>query len=226
MNFIKIINNFITFILLAIEFKKIFILWISVYIAGLLLIYVYKINYYQFDLEIKIFQQYTPMERIYPKGDDPLIFKLIKKDLSKYNVSSIDDTDDKFIKITSTIVKSDKEKIQKTINEIKLEIDNYKKSVIEVTKKTNQTLNNQVRNLIIDDVQERIHFYKYYFTQKYLNTLFINEYSNFFVIDNYKYESINQVNVNLILKLFSFYILIFYLLNLLSLFFLRFYNKK
>lgn len=226
MNFNKIINNVVLLISISLESKKIFILWLLIYIIGLFSIYTYKINNYQYDIEIKIFKQYTPMERIFPRGDDPLVFDFIKKDLSEYNVSSLDDAEGKFIEILFTIVENDKEKIKDNIEDIKLKIDKYKKKVIKITYNTNETLNKKMRNLIIDNVNERNNFYKYYFTQKYLNTLFINEYSNIFVRDNFIEKNISYVKVSLILKIFSVNILILYLLNLLFLIYLKNYRKK
>ena len=222
----KIIENLVFFISIAIESKKIFILWLLFYIVGLSLIYTYKLNYYQYDLEIRIFKQYTPMERIFPRGDDPLAFDLIKKELFKYDVSWRHDPEGKFIEITSTIVENNKGKIEKIIEDIKTKINKYKQEVVKITINTNKALDDEVKKLIVDDVQERSNFYKYYFTQKYLNKLFVNEYSETFIQDNYKYENIIKVQISLIVKLFSFYVVIFYLLNLLVLIFVKEYKKK
>ena len=75
----------------AIKFKKIFLIWFSIYILGLILIFLYKMNNYEFSYEIGIFKQYLPIETHYHSGIDPLIYKLIKNDLNDYQIVQLDD---------------------------------------------------------------------------------------------------------------------------------------
>ena len=58
------------------------------------------------------------------------------------------------------------------------------------------------------------------------HNLFIEIYIDEFIKDNYKFENIKSVKVNLIIKIFSFYIFIFYILNFLILILLKNHREK
>ena len=226
MSFNRFLELFTNLLSIAIEYKRIFFIWFFIYIFGLGLIYLYKINNYQYDLEIRIMQQYTPMERVFPRGTDPFAYKLIKQDLGRYGVYWINNPEERYVELLFKIVKNSKEEVAKIIDEINLEVEKYKVEVIKLATKHNYELDVELSRIMKEGTPGRSAYYEYYFQQRFVNKLFLSRYTNHFIQNNYKSENINNANVNVIIQHFSVYVLVLYLLNLLFLIYLKYYKEK
>ena len=130
------------------------------------------------------------------------------------------------MELNLTIVKPSKE-IDNEIKDVKSILENFK---IKVAKLSTDTLLNYEKELKyfdkIDIGEERVEFFNTYLMFNLYHNLFIEIYIDEFIKDNYKFENIKSVKVNLIIKIFSFYIFIFYILNLLILILLKNHEKR
>ncbi len=229
MNFNSFFNTLTNFFVIVFNNKKIFIFWFFLYIVGLLLIYNYKINHYQYELEYKIHKQYTPMDRIFKRGTDPLAYNLIKKDLDKYDVYWIDNPDKRYLKLKFVIVENSKNKVDDIVQGINLEFEKYKDEIIKLTNKLNERLDEdiiEIKKEINRNYVEKVKLYEYIYIKQFHNELFLTDYSEIFIQNNYKYENITNAKVKIIIQVFSSYILILYLLNLLFLIYLKYYREN
>ena len=228
MNINILLKELSKLVFFAFNKKKILFFWLFMYILGLPLIYTYKSIYYEYDYKVRISKQYLPIETNYSRGIDPLLFELIKKNLINYDLYHNHNVDEDFMELNLTIVKPSKEEIDNEIKDVKSILENFK---IKVAKLSTDTLLNYEKELKYFDKidigeRERVEFFNTYLMFNLYHNLFIEIYIDEFIKDNYKFENIKSVKVNLIIKIFSFYIFIFYILNLLILILLKNHREK
>lgn len=206
-------KKFIDLYFFAIARKKIFFIWLLIYLLGHIAIYFFKLNNYEVEFKIRFFAEFPATQRIFDRGLDALMYKFKHSYMIDEKPRQVDTVYHFHLKGKSP------EEIINKVKVINLKVDNLKNEIMDLTIKIDETLENEYKDMLLNEEIERKFFFDWYYKQKFQNKLFVDFFKDYYVINDFNENDIKNINTLQIIKSFSFYILIIYLFNLIILIF-------